>query len=142
MMPVEGESNAAVHSSAGSSVRAAAIGRGARRDAAELPALCLAAGDDQLAAAPVRDAALGAIGVEHLAAGDAEPGLERARRVIDAGMDHLAVARADARAERALGFEQQHFAALRGEFARHGEADDAGADDGAIDFFHGDSVAE
>jgi hypothetical protein len=57
-------------------------------------------------------------------------------------VDHFAVARADAGAEGALrlrgSITSRPWAASA---ARHGEADDAGADHGAIDFFH-EVVAE
>jgi hypothetical protein len=68
MMPVDGESRAAVHSSAGSSARASSRGQrlqvvhavGCRlpRRCGELLSLRGAGGDDQLAAAAVGDAAL------------------------------------------------------------------------------------
>ena len=55
--------------------------------------------DDELAAAPMADAARLAIGIEQAPAGDAEPRLQRAGRVVEAGVDDLAVARADAVAD-------------------------------------------
>jgi hypothetical protein len=100
-------------------------------------ALGFIGGDDQLAATPVRDAALRTVVKEQGAAGDAEASLERARRVVDAGVDHLAVAGTDAGAEGVFGFEDQHLAALRGQRTGDGEADHTGADHGAFDFFHG-----
>jgi hypothetical protein len=111
-----------------------AIGAGAGRDGIELGDLGFAGGDDQLAAASMGNRAFGAVGVKLLAAGNAKPRLERSGRIVDAGVDHLAVARADAGAERRFGFEDQHLATQGGEPARRGEADDAGADHRAIDF--------
>src|SRR5437773_5467314 len=74
---------------------------GARRggNAGQLGKLGLGGGDDELAAAPMVDAALAAELVQALAAGDAQACLERAARTVDAGVDHLAVARARAGAE-------------------------------------------
>jgi hypothetical protein len=40
-------------------------------------------------------------------------------------------------AEGVFRFEDQHFAALRGQRTGDGEADHSGADHGAFDFFHG-----
>jgi hypothetical protein len=59
--------------------------------------LALVGGDDQLAAAPVLHAVLAAEAVKHHLALDAEPGLGKAGRVIDASVDDFAVARAHPR---------------------------------------------
>ena len=92
-------------------------------------------GDDHLAEAAVRHAAARAIVVERVAAGDAEPRLEAAGRVVDAGVDHLAVARARFRADGFGGLDNHHLAAGAGQSPRHGEADDTGADHHRIDRF-------
>jgi hypothetical protein len=63
--------------------------------------------DDELAAAPMRHAVRLAVRVQLLAAGDAEARLQRGRRVVQAGMDHLAVARADAVADAAGRLEER-----------------------------------
>jgi hypothetical protein len=88
---------------------------------------------DQLAAAPVRHAALGAVGVQALAPRDAGARLERARRIVDAGVDHLGVARAGVRADGVLGLEDHHLAAGERQRARHREAHHPGADDCGVD---------
>src|ERR1700756_859651 len=113
-------------------------GRGA--DPTELGELALVARHDQLAAAAMRDAVLEAEGVEELPPGDAQAGLERAARVVDPGMDDLAVARAHPAAEALRGLEDQHFAPALRERACDGEAHDAGADDGHVHPFHGSSL--
>ena len=56
-------------------------------------------GNDQLAHAPVRHAALAAIAVEQAAPFYAAARFQRARRVIHAGVDDLAVARRRAGAD-------------------------------------------
>ena len=53
----------------------------------------VAVGDDQLAAVVVIHAARLAVGVQRAVAGDAEARLETARRVVQAGVNHAAVAR-------------------------------------------------
>ena len=61
----------------------------------------------------------------------AEPGLERAGRVVDAGMDDAAVAPGLVRRDVALLLEHRDggVRAQLGQAARHGEPDDPGADD-------------
>ena len=92
-------------------------------------------GDDQLAAAPVRHAALGAEGVKTLPTLDARARLERAFRVIDAGVDDFGIARARVRADRVFGFQHDHLAAGERELARDGEAHDARADHHGVHSF-------
>ena len=75
------EQRAAVQNTSGSSSRdrgrlqpfeiGHAVGRGLGADLLERRLLGLGGGDDQLAAAPVRHAVLGAVGVELVLAGDA-----------------------------------------------------------------------
>ena len=55
--------------------------------------LVVAVGDDELAAVVVFDAARLAVGIQGAVAGDAEARLQAARRVVEAGVDHAAVAR-------------------------------------------------
>ena len=94
-------------------------------------------GDDELAAAPVRDAVLFAIAIERELARNAQLRLQRPRRVIDAGMDDLAVARARMRANRVLRFQHHDLAALERQAAGNCQPDHAGADYDAINAFHG-----
>ena len=76
-----------------------AIGRRLPPQRRQRRKLVFPAGDDQLAEAAMLDAMVPAIVIEHVAAGDAEPGPQAAGGVIDAGMDHLAVARGDLAAD-------------------------------------------
>ena len=103
MMPVTGDSSALVqrqvrlhldrlgraqHAHAFDAVRL-----GAALDAGEHRVFLGIGRDDQLAAVGMRHALRGAVGVERLAPRHAEPRHEAAGRVVDAGVDHLAVAR-------------------------------------------------
>jgi hypothetical protein len=58
---------------------------------------------------------------------DAESRLERAGRIVDAGVDDLGVARAGLGTDRVRGLQHDHFAAGEREGARHREANDPGA---------------
>jgi hypothetical protein len=91
---------------------------------------------DDLAAARVRHAEGGTELIEPAVAVDAVPRLERARRVVHAGVNHLAVVGARAHARPRLALEHAHAAATAGDGQCGGEADDAGADDRGIDGFH------
>ena len=93
----------------------------------------IAVGDDELAAVVVFDASRLAVGVQGAVAGDTEARLEAARRVVEAGMNHAAVARRGHGARMGFRFEQQHFAARQRQRARHGEAHDTRADNHAFD---------
>jgi hypothetical protein len=113
-----------------------AIGMRLAADPLQLLELRVLGGDDQLAAAAVRHAALGAVGVQALAPRDAGARLERALRVIDAGMDHLGVARAGMRADRVLGFDDHDLAPGERERARHREAHQPRADHDRVNAIH------
>src|SRR5205823_14483535 len=63
--------------------------------------------------------------------------LERALRVVDAGVDHLGIARARMRADRVLRLEDHHLAARQRERAGDREADHARADYDRVKLFHG-----
>ena len=146
MMPVEGERRAAVQDSAGSSASASSrrqqgqvghpVGGGAALDGFELARLLLVGRHDQLAAAGVRHAALPAIVVEHVLALDAGARHQAAGGVVDAGVDHLGVARGGLGADPLRGVQHQHLAPGERQRARHRQADDAGADHHAIEFVH------
>ena len=69
---------------------------------------------------------------EAFPSGHAHAGLERLRLVVDAGVNHFAVARARMHAEMPFAFENDHFAALGCQRPSHREADDARADHNAI----------
>jgi hypothetical protein len=114
-----------------------AIGGAAARQRLQPAEFALVGGDDQLAAAPMRDAMRLAIGIEPRPALDAEPRLQAARGVIDAGVDHLAVARRGLLAGRGARFHHDDGAAGERQRARDCEADDARADDERVDVAHG-----
>ena len=71
--------------------------------------------DDELAAARVRHAVGGAELVQHPRAVDAVPGLERSGRIVDTGMDDLAVVRARAASRARLAFEDADAVAAPGD---------------------------
>ena len=119
----------------GLEVRHAEAG-GIGADGGERGQLSCVGGDDQLAATAVRDAAVGAIAVKEPLAGDAEPGLEAAGGVVDAGMDHLAVARAGLGADGVGTLEHDGLEPGHGEPARAGEAHHPGAHHDAVDALH------
>ena len=102
----------------------------------KLPNLVFARRDDQLARAAMRHAVRHAVLVEQLLAGDAAARLERALRVVDAGVDHFRVARAGMGADRVLGLEDHDLAPGLGEGARDRQADHARADHRRIKLFH------
>ena len=110
-----------------------AVGGCALADGTQLVHLRRAGGDYQLAAAPVRDAAFGAVAVQKLFPLHAQPRLEGTLRVVDARVDHLAVARAGGGAEAFRRLQHQHLAPGQRQRARHCQADHAGADDHGID---------
>ena len=105
-------------------------------DSLQLGNLACMGRDDQLAAAPVRDPVLVAVGVEALAPLDAGARLERPLRVVDPGVDDLGIARAGVGADRFLGLEDHHLAAGPGQRPRHREPDHAGPDHDAFDLVH------
>jgi hypothetical protein len=113
-----------------------AIGRGLRLHAAQGLVLRGPRGDHQLAQGAMLDAVLAAIGIQGLLAGHAQPRLERAARVVEPGVDHLAVARADAGADGVRRLEHDALAPAARERARHRQADHAGADHHRIDAVH------
>ena len=104
------------------------------RSALELPQpveLALVERDDELAALLVREAALREVGAQQADAAAAELRLERARRVVDAGVDDAAVAAGLVERQVVLLLQHGHrrVGAQLGEPPRHREADDPGADD-------------
>ena len=108
-----------------------------RLDRLQLAELLLVGGHEQLSAPSVRNRALLAIRIQGQLAGDAEACLERTGRIVDPGVDHLAVARAGLGADALGRLEDDHLAAGEGEGARHRQADDTRADDDRVDAFHG-----
>ena len=111
------------------------IGGGPRADAPKLVQLRRICGHDQLAAALVRQATFGQIGIERPAPRHAEAGHEAALRIVNPRMDHLAVAGRGLRAEARGFFEDQHLAPGQRQRAGHGQPHHARARDDAIDLF-------
>src|SRR5439155_4354353 len=91
-------------------------------------------GDDQLAAAIDGDAALLAVVIQLARALDAEPRLQRARRVVDAGMDDARVVSGLVRADLALALQYAHRGAwvATDQLARDRQANDPATDDREI----------
>ena len=112
-----------------------AVGTGPRHQFDQMRALRFPGGDDQLAATAVADAAFGAVVVKQCLAPDAQRGLERAWGIVDACVNHFAVARACFGADRVGRLQHHHLPALQRQGAGDGEPDDAGADDHAFDPF-------
>ena len=113
-----------------------AVGAGRRLDLLDAGDFGLLGRDDQLAEPRVRHAALGAIGVEALAPGDAGHGLEAAGRVVEAAMDDLAVARGGLEADRIGAFEDDDLVPGQCQRARRRQPDDPGADHHRFDLVH------
>ena len=90
-------------------------------------------GNRELAAAPMRDAPLGTVAVQKIAAGDAQPRFEGIGLVVDAGMNDFTIARTGMHAEVAFAFENDHFPATSRQRPGHGQANDPCADHNAID---------
>lgn len=145
-MPVEGESSARFALSAGSSARTCgaepeevveAVRLRLCLERRKLGDLALVGGDDQLAAAPVLHAVLAAEAAKHHLALDAEPGLGKARRAIDASVDDFAVARAHPGPDGVFRLDDDDLPASPRQRARDRETDHSGADDEAFDGVHG-----
>ena len=114
-----------------------AVDRGALADVSELAVLLGVGGDDQLAAIAMRNAVIGAISVERMPAADAHLRHQAAGAVVDAGMDHLAVARGGHRADALGRLKHDHFAAGQSEPAGHRKPDHTRSDNDAINSVHG-----
>ena len=115
-------------------VDAVGLGLGFKRG--ELVDLARVHRHQELAASLVRYAELLAERVQHRLAVDAEPRFDEPRRIVDAGMDDFAVARTDAPADPAIGFDDDHLAPSASERPRDGKTDHARADDKALNQFH------
>ena len=105
-------------------------------DALQLLLLRGVSGDDQLAAAPVRHSAIGAIGVQTLPTLHAGARLERALWVVDPGVDDLRIARTRMRTDGVLGLEDHNVAPRGRQGARHREADNSCADHDRVNAVH------
>lgn len=90
-------------------------------------------GDDQFAEALVFHAVTVAIGIQPLLALDAQLRLEAPIRVVEAGVNHLGVARADPDANPRARLHHQHLMTGLGQGTRHCQADHAGPDHHTLD---------
>ena len=79
-------------------------------------------------------------GVGHHLAVDSGPPLDEARRIIDAGVDHLAVVRTGPRANGAFCLDDDHFAAAARQRSRDRKADHARADNEIVDRGHASAL--
>src|SRR5882724_9924384 len=91
---------------------------------------------DQLAAIAVRDAMVGAIGVERALAADAHARHPAPGGVVDAGVDHFTVARGGDGADALGSLQHDDLAAGLREPPRHRKSDDAGPDNDALNPVH------
>src|SRR5262249_22638676 len=92
--------------------------------------------DDQLAALRVRHLVALAELVEQMTSFDAEPRLQRAGGIVDAGVDDAAVVGAGVLSPPRMALEDADRNAARRDRTRRGQAGDAGADDGNVDAGH------
>ena len=113
-----------------------AVGDAARAERLERGDLPTVVRHDEFAAAGMRHVVSRAEVVEQPGPLHAVPRLERTFRIIDAGVDDLAVVRARGRAESRLPFEHADAAAAPADGERRREADDAPSDDCRVDAFH------
>ena len=86
------------------------------------------------------DAPVAAVAVQHLPTGHTVPGLGAVPRVIDAGVDHLGIARARLRADRIRLVDHHYVPPAQRQAPRDRQADHTCADDQAIDG-HGHCVS-
>ena len=91
---------------------------------------------DQFAAALVADRAFFAIGVQQILAAHAQLRLERSLRVINAGMDNLAIARTGTGTDCASRLQHQHLAPPQRKLTCHGQTHHAGANHDTVQLVH------
>ena len=113
-----------------------AVRLGLRLDGGELVDFRFAHGDEKLAAPPVRNMIVPAELIEHRFAADAPASLIEVARIVDARVDHLAVARADPGTDAILAFDDDDLASCPRQSSGGRETDNAGSDNEAIDRFH------
>src|SRR6185295_18794721 len=101
-----------------------AVGRRLGLQRREVADLRRGGGHYQLADAAVADAARLAVVIEPLAPGHAQPRFPAAGRIVDAGVDDLAVARAGLAADGVAALEQDDLAAAARERPADGQPDD------------------
>jgi len=97
-------------------------------DVLQFPALVIIGGDDKFSEPFVGNISFPAGFVEETVSLRAEDGFQKAGRVIDARVDHLAVPAAGFLSEAGVFFHNEYMIILCGEFLRDGQPDDPGAD--------------
>src|SRR5882762_2927693 len=112
-----------------------AVGLGLRMERFQPRDLRRTGSDDQLAAAPVRNPAFREERIKRAPARHAQLRLERPRGIVDSRVNDLAVSRAGARADRALGFEHDYLAPGERQRSSNGETRHAGAHDHYLNAF-------
>ena len=143
MMPVEGEINAATQASSGSSARAALPPMGSRSVTPFLAAVSLMAASlgswlSCVATSSLPQRACDTLfsaqkAIEQLLAAHAQRRAQAAGRIVDAGVDHLAVAGGSLRADQLVLLQHHHLVAGHGQRPGDGQPDRAGADDDGFD---------
>ena len=113
-----------------------AVGFGMRADRLQFFGFLRCRRDDQLAAIAMRDAVVAAILVQGVLAADAHLRHQAVGAVVDAGVDHLAVARGGHGADALGGLQHDHFAARLGQPPCDRKADHPRSDDDAINLVH------
>src|SRR5712671_4455656 len=93
--------------------------------------------DDQLAAVAMRDAVVAAILIKRALAADAHPRHQAPRRIIDAGVDHFAVARRRYGADALRRLQDDYLAARLRQPPRDGETDHPRTDNDTLNLVHG-----
>src|SRR3990167_3170491 len=106
----------------------------------ELGDFCAFHGYQQFAQPAVRHLMAAAPGIQAFAAFQAQFGLERAGRVVDAGVDHLGVAAGGVSADQALRLDYQADLPRLAQARGAGQAERAGANNQGIDTVHVRSV--
>src|SRR5438067_3781018 len=113
-----------------------AVRRGARAESLERRNLGRVGRDDQLAEARMRHVVLRTELVQAASAFYTQLRLERAGRIVEAGVDDAAVVRARLETRTRMAFEQADRQSALRDRERRREAGHAGADDGRVDPFH------
>ena len=113
-----------------------AIGSGLGNDGPELLNLGRPGGHEQFAAAAVRNAALGRVRIQKGPAFNAQTRLQGALRVINAGVNNLAVARTRAGANRISRFKHPHLAPLQSQRTGHRQTHHTRTNDHRVYLIH------
>ena len=109
------------------------VGHGLVEDGLDARNLALFRRHDQLAAFAVIDLVTVQKGVEGAASLDAEPGLQRTGRIIEAAMDDLGIPGRHALADMRLGLQHQHRQAAPRQGAPAGQAHGPGPDHDGVE---------